>query len=112
MSDNARVNTAVLNKRITLLVPEHSQDDLGGRQTVWREWLTVWAAIEERQGREIVKDQQPQSMQSALFTIRFIKNLTCAMRIRAEGALFAIEGIRDRGQQNHTLEVVAYQLNE
>lgn len=61
--------------RIVVQSATETPDDAGGRSTVWTDLLTVWAAIETKNGKEVFLSSQLQSRVDAVITIRFQSSL-------------------------------------
>lgn len=88
--------------RIVIQSAAETPDDAGGRATAWTDLLTVWAAIEPQNGKEVFLSSQLQSRVDAVITIRYQSSLAdtptaAAKRVKFGTRTYNVKYIKNLG---------------
>lgn len=98
-----------LRHRVTVQYPEEVQDTTTGAiDVVWRDFATVWAAIEPLSVREFMASASMQSEVTARIVIRTLAGIDAKMRVQHGSRYYGIKGIlmdADSGLEYMTLAV-------
>ena len=84
MATDFLYNSAVFDKRVTLIKEVIVRDDLNTPQSKWHPVAKVWASIEPISGREYWSAAQSQSEASVRIVIRYRDGVTSRTRVRYE----------------------------
>lgn len=82
-----------LRDRVTIQSATKSQDATGAIVNTWAEFATVWASIEPLSGREFFAANQVQSNVSTRIRIRYLANVTAAMRVKNGNDYYDIQAV-------------------
>ncbi len=94
------MNPGRLDQRVTLMREEHRLNSIGQDVFEWVTWKTVWAEVVPAAGRELIEVQRLQSEQVYTVTIRYLPELTTAMRIGWQGRILHITAVADAGPRS------------
>lgn len=106
------ITAGELRERVTLLVPTEVDDGQGGRAIDYVAGETVWSAVREAGGREVLMSGGVQTAKSVQITIRYRADVTPQMRLRraADGADYELVAApRDLDGRRRWLELAAVQ---
>lgn len=98
-----------LNKRIVIqqrTVGSPARDDFGQPNTVWEDFLTIWAAVEPLTGRELWAQQQIQNEITTRFRIRYAADIVSDMRISYANKYYVIKSIIDPMEEHVELQLM------
>ena len=84
MATDFLYNSAVFDKRVTLIKEVIVRDDLNTPQSKWHPVAKVWASIEPISGREYWSAVQSNSESSVRIVIRYRQGITSRMRVKYE----------------------------
>lgn len=84
MATDFLYNSAVFDKRVTLIKEVIVRDDLNTPQSKWHPVAKVWASIEPISGREYWSAAQSNSESSVRIVIRYRQGITSRMRVKYE----------------------------
>lgn len=90
-----------LNRRVTIQTPATTQDATGEPVVGWTDVTTVWAGIEDINGREFLAAAATQNAVQTKITIRFIAGVLPAMRVVHGADIYNIEAVL--GQDHRSL---------
>jgi len=96
-----------LRHRVQIEADTPTRASDGGDVEAWSTVATVWAGIEPLSGREYFTAQQTQSQVTHKITVRYFRGLTAAHRIKYGSRTFQIEGVRNMGERNAKMELMA-----
>ena len=86
-----------LNQRITLQRPVTGQDDIGQPLTGW-EWVAdLWADVRHQNGLQTIKAGAETSIVKASIRIRKRSDVSPAMRVIYQSAVYEIEAVIPQG---------------
>jgi SPP1 family predicted phage head-tail adaptor len=91
------MNPGTLDQRITIEQETRAADAYGGAVTAWTTLATTWAAVKPLSGRERADMAAIEAPASYRFTIRRRADVTDAMRLGWNGAVYNIRFIADPG---------------
>ena len=106
------VDIGKLNKRITLLRPYETEDDIGNTQIDWKDHVTVWATVKPYKASEYNFMGKLKPEVTHRFYVRYRDDLTPDMRIKYNGRTYEISGILDMEEQHRLLEIQAQEVFE
>jgi SPP1 family predicted phage head-tail adaptor len=89
------MNPGALDRQITLQAKVATRDSFGGAAERWIDRGDVWAQRLDQGGGEFRRAGVVNSEVTTIFRLRYNPNLTPAMRILHEGALFDIVSINE-----------------
>jgi len=90
------INPGELRRRLTFQAFSRSQDETGGYQETWYDYLYAWAKLEPKTGKETVEADQIYPDTDTQITIRWRPGLDESMRIIDEyGVQYDIYSISD-----------------
>lgn len=93
------------DKRIELQQLELVPDTVGGNETVWSVFKTVWAKVRPLSAREISYASSPTHRVTHKILIRYLPDVNARMRILLGTRLFNIHGIVNVEEANSFLEL-------
>ena len=84
-----------------------SSDGAGGAVSeTWTTFAEGWAKLEPQTGREIVAADQNVHRLTHRVTVRFRAGVTTAMRVKYQGRILAILGVRELLENGRWLEIM------
>lgn len=86
------VNAGNLNKRITFLKPEFSEDDMRQDRIGWKPYKTVWATVKPFKSSEVNFMGKLNPNVTHRIYVRYRNDITSDMRINYHDRIFEIEG--------------------
>jgi SPP1 family predicted phage head-tail adaptor len=92
---DAVIDSADLNRRITIQSRAATQDSFGQQTQTWADVISCWARIEQLQGRELELAQALNSEITHQVTVRYRPAVTSAMRAVYQGRVFNILAVID-----------------
>lgn len=95
------MNPGKLDRRITIQAPTFTRDALGGANTTYSDYRTVWAQKQDVGGTEVASGEALRSSATTIFTVYFINELTTAHRILYGGIAHNILAIRELGRREY-----------
>lgn len=101
-----------LDRRVTLMSPEVTKDDLGGEVTTWREVATVWASKTDVSDAERVTAAQVGTQISSRFKVRWSQTTRAVAenwRVRCDGLLYSVVHGKEIGRREG-VEISAHAL--
>lgn len=97
-----------MRHRITFLKPSGSVlNDLGEAVPEYTDYMTVWAEVSPKTGREYDEAQKLRAETTYNITTRYFDGITAEMRIRHNGKIFEIISVLNVGGRNAELKIVA-----
>jgi len=81
--------------RITIEEKSVTRDSYGGEVVTWTEFAQVWASVSSVTGREFFGSAQVNATVTTKFGIRYLADITTAMRISYDGELYNIVAVLD-----------------
>ena len=99
------MRTEELRHKIILQKLTNSTNENGFEDEVWKDYLTVWAAVSNLYGREYFEAAAVQAEKTVKFTVRFIKGINESMRILFEGKQYNITSIDNIKYRNRYMEI-------
>ena len=100
-----------LTRRVNLQQPVSTADGIGGFTISWQNFATVWAEITPKSGSVSVSDERVIGVKKITVVIRYIKNVTNAMRIQHGARFYQIVTILNPYEENVMLEIFAEETN-
>ncbi|AEE98030.1 phage head closure protein [Mahella australiensis] len=100
-----------LRHRITIQEAISAQDKAGQPIEAWQDVVTVWAKIEDLNGREYLAAKQvPANEVTTRITIRWRDGIKPTMRIITEQRIFDIQSIIDPDGRKQQLELMCKEV--
>lgn len=87
------MNAGRLDQRVTIERVTYTQDPMGGMTEEWAPLVTLWAAVEPLNGRELFAASTTLSETTTRVRIRYRPDLTVIDRINHNGTLYDITAI-------------------
>jgi SPP1 family predicted phage head-tail adaptor len=84
-----------LNKRLAIETPVRDVSEGGAAVIRWRQIAVIWASVQPRSGREVVRGDGQTLQTTHDVWLRYRPDLTGAMRFRLGTRVFEIQSIRD-----------------
>jgi SPP1 family predicted phage head-tail adaptor len=107
------MNAGSLRHRVTIQQKAIGVDAFGGATETWTDVVTVWAAVEPMQGRELANAQTVSAETTTKITMRYRPWVIPANRIVFEGKYYNLQSVVDPGMQHRELIIMASEgLNE
>jgi SPP1 family predicted phage head-tail adaptor len=100
-----RIN--VMRHRIRIESPVEMIDSIGGRTRSWQEFATVWAAMEPKQGSEIIRGKQLETRQLVEFICRPLAGVNTKMRIVYSGLVYDIVSVAQPEGERQRMVITA-----
>jgi len=101
------MRAGALDRRITFQKKSVSQNTFGELDETWAAYVTVWAAREHLRGRELWSAKQVAAKIETRYRIRYRTDLDPTMRLIDGSRTYDIHSIREVGNRNQWLEVLA-----
>lgn len=95
-------------KRVTFERRPTTRDDYGAQSNDWSALFTMWGGLRETSGRERVRAGALQAPMSGVLTVRSMsdtRGITEADRVKIDGVVWNIRGIRDPDQRRRDIEM-------
>lgn len=89
------MNAGPLRNQIVIEQKSVTRDAYGAEVVSWVTFATVWASYQTITGREFFAAAQVNSTVTAKFGIRWLENVTTAMRVSYDSKLYNIVAILD-----------------
>ncbi len=104
------MNAGDLRHRVTF--QKHDKDPATGGLTDWKDYVTVWARVEDLSGRDYFQAQMlgEASQVTSRITIRWRSDLDPHMRVRFANRTFDIKAILDPDGRKRFLQVMCSEL--
>ena len=99
-----------LNQRVTLEAQTLTPDGAGGYGASWDTIALVWAAIEPVSGADVFGPDASESRVRTRITIRRRTDVLAGMRVNANGRVFQIKAVLDKGPRVQFLTLVTEQI--
>lgn len=97
-----------LQHRITFLKSTGRKlNSMGENMPEYTEYMTVWAYVAPRTGREYDEAQKLRAETTYNVLTRYFPNITTDMRILFRGRILSIESVLNVGERNEQLQIVA-----
>ena len=107
------VDIGKLNRRITFLRLETSEDEMGQDKSEWKKYRTVWATVKPYKSSEYNFMSKLKPEVTHRIYIRFRKDITADMRIQYQGHIYSIAGPPlDMDNQHRMLEIQCEEVFE
>lgn len=92
--------SSLARQRITIEALTLIDDTYGGNTQTWSIAHVVWAIVEEKSGKEVIKGDQRESSINLIATIRYISNLSntqdgAKYRVKFNGKYFNIISVQN-----------------
>ena len=84
------MRAGLLRHRISIEQATEIQDSSGSVVKTWAEFANRYSTYEPQSGKESVTEDHKQSTQSVKFRIRYLSDVTTAMRVVYDGRVFDI----------------------
>lgn len=99
------MRAGLLRKQVVIQQPSATQNTRGEEIPSWATFLTVRAAIEPLNGRELLAAQSIESQVTTKITIRYQSGITPDMRIKYGSRYFDIQAIQNIEERNRMIEM-------
>ncbi|MSS63177.1 phage head closure protein [Velocimicrobium porci] len=99
------INIGKLNKRITILSYQESEDEMGQSTQELKPYKRVWATIKPLRGREYWEAKKVQEEVVYKITTRYIKGITSDMLIQYKEKIFEINSVINVEESDLILEM-------
>ena len=99
MADRDRLAAGDLDRRIVIERAVTTIDALGGENHAWQELSTVWAQVLPISDGERWQAQEVSAHSTHRFRIRWGMGVTAEDRIRYDGRVFEISGVKEIGRR-------------
>jgi len=87
------MRTGLLRNRITIQEAYKEKNDFGEWIIIYRDWATIWAAIEPNQGKRYFEAAQANSEVQGIIRIRYRSGVLPTMRVKYCDRIFQIISI-------------------
>jgi SPP1 family predicted phage head-tail adaptor len=92
-----------LNRRITIEAPTNRTSASGAVEQVWNLFANAWAQIISSSGGESFGDDQVTAVSRTNFKIRYIKNVSPAMRVIYRGQAYEINDVSEPDRNEYLM---------
>ena len=97
-----------MRHRITFLKPTESKvNSLSENVPEYTEFMTVWAYVAPKTGREYEEAQKLRAETTYNVVTRYFSGITTDMRILFRGRIFYIESVLNIDERNEQLQIIA-----
>ena len=94
-----------LINRVTIQRPVHTQNEIGGYDTTWNNYVNVWAEIVARKVDQRFFSEQKVNTKSYTVTIRYRDDIDESMRLVFRDRFFRIKSIVNPYEEDVLLEL-------
>lgn len=102
-----------MRHRITFMKPnEIRQNIMSENVPIYTEYMTVWAYVAPKTGREYDEAQKLRAETTYNVTTRYFPNITTDMQIMFQGRTLKIESVLNISERNEELRIVASEVDK